>query len=117
MSVDKYFSKRYHRSNYNCAHFVCDVFEDLRGASVSEVLRAFLCAPKNRKPSKRDLLKAIVLENPVSPCVVLMQRRDETHVGVYLRGRVLHILERGGVQFQPLEVATLGFTKVRFFTC
>jgi hypothetical protein len=76
-----------------------------------------LCAPTQRKVAKEDLRHGRLLKAPVDPCVVLMQRQAETHVGVYLRGRVLHIYERGGVQFQPLCVATLGFPKVRFFTC
>jgi hypothetical protein len=56
------------------------------------------------------------LSGPKSPCIVLMMRpRMMTHVGVMLPDkRVIHI-RRAGVQVQPVEVASLGFTSVRYY--
>lgn len=117
MTTDEFLTRRYHKRDYNCAHLVVEVFERLQGAEVAQVLRGYLCAPSERRNSKNDLRRAVVLPKPITPCVVLMQRKRETHVGVWWRGKVLHILEDRGVQYVPLEVASLGFPKVRFFTC
>ena len=117
MSTDEFMTRRYHKRDYNCAHLVVEVFERLRGPDVAQVLRAYLCAPEERRSRRADLRKAVVLHEPVTPCVVLMQRKRETHVGVWLNGRVLHIMEGRGVMHVPLEVASLGFSRVRFFTC
>jgi hypothetical protein len=114
-SIDKYFNKRFNSRTYNCAHFVCDVWADLKGFEMAEVLKGFLCAEKDRKAIKKDLNVINFLPKPVSPCVVLMQRpKAAPHVGIYLENKVLHILE-ASVQYQPLDVATLGFNKIRFF--
>jgi hypothetical protein len=46
---------------------------------------------------------------------VLMQRpRHIPHVGVYTKGSVFHI-RRAGAQYVPIEVASLGFTTVRYY--
>lgn len=56
--------------------------------------------------------------DPIDYCIVLMLRaRTMPHVGVYLgrrERRVIHI-RRAGVQVQPIEVASLGFTSVRYY--
>ena len=36
------------------------------------------------------------------------------HVGLFLRGRVLHI-KQSGVEYQPLDVAIMGFKTHRFY--
>ncbi len=117
MTVDKYLGRTYHAREYNCAHLVCEVGEELHGPKLGEMLRGFLCAPSKRKPKLSDLKLGRWLKQPESPCVVLFQANDKTtHVGLFYRNRVLHI-NSTGVQYQPLEVVRIGFTKVRFFTC
>lgn len=82
---------------------------------MAAALRGFLCAETERKAIRKDLSAINFLPKPVSPCVVLMQRaKAAPHVGIYLENKVLHILE-ASVQYQPLDVATLGFNKIRFF--
>jgi hypothetical protein len=44
-----------------------------------------------------------------------MQRpKTPPHIGVFLRGKVLHLKE-SGAEFQPLDVASFGFTKMGFY--
>lgn len=118
MSIDKYFNRRYHVANYNCAHLVCEVWAELRGPEMAELLGGFLCRPTNRVARLSDLKRFKVLEKPEPLCVVFMQApKAMTHVGVWIRGKVLHILSDKGVQYQPLEVASIGFSKIRFITC
>lgn len=118
MSVDRYLDRRYSASHYNCAHLVCEVWADLKGEGMAQVLKGFLCGPARRQAKAGDLRRVRFLNKPETPCVVLMQSpRQSPHVGVWIRGRVLHLPERGSAQFQPIEVASLGFKSVRFFTC
>jgi hypothetical protein len=106
----------YHASKYNCAHFVCDVWKGETGQDISQTMHGVLFAPRDRKLKLGDVHKVTVLKEPVSLCLVLMRNKWESHVGVWLRGKVLHLVQCGA-QYVPLEVARVGFTKVRFFTC
>lgn len=118
MSIDRYMTRRHDPRTYNCAHFVCEVWSDLRNPEIANILRGFLCGPTKRIARKSDLYGVRLLDKPEDPCLVLMQRpRSPPHVGVWLRGRVLHLQEKVGVQYQPIEVVSIGFKKVRFFTC
>lgn len=117
MSVDQYFNREYDIRKYNCAHLVCEAWKDLTGFDLAGVLRGFLSGAKDRRTILSDLRKMRQLDEPVDPCIVLMQQgRNAPHVGLYVRGRVLHIREQG-VHFQPLDVVSIGFPKVRFYTC
>jgi hypothetical protein len=115
VSVDVYFGRQYDRKNYNCLHFVSDVWLESTGVDIRDKL-ANLFNP-NRVPSKENFKAFKRLDKPESPCIVLMSRRfSDPHVGVYIRGRVLHICELG-VEFQPIEIVTFGFHTVRFYSC
>lgn len=115
MSIDEFFHKCYNRQSYNCAHFVCDVWKRVTGASIDHTLEGFLHPPSARRADPALRRAFVRLGQPVSPCIVLMQRaKSAPHVGVYLNGRVLHIHEHG-VEFQPVDVASRGFDRVRFY--
>lgn len=118
MSIDKYFNRRYDSATYNCAHLVCEVWRELKGDDMANALQAMLCAPKKRRAVLSDLRRIKVIDKPQSPCVVFMQAPlMPPHVGVMVRGRVLHITKGRGVQFQPLAVVTAGYKSIRFLTC
>jgi hypothetical protein len=115
MSIDEFFHKCYNRQSYNCAHFVCDVWKRVTGASIDRTLEGFLHPPSARRADPALRRAFVRLGQPVNPCIVLMQRaKSAPHVGVYLNGRVLHIHEHG-VEFQPVDVASRGFDRVRFY--
>ena len=118
MSIDKYLTRVYHPKTYNCAHLVAEVWTDLYGSEMGQIMRGFLCAKNDRRVRLGDVRGVVVLEKPEDPCVVLMHTpKRAAHVGVYLRGRVLHIDRYKGPQFVPLEVVSVGYSKVRFFKC
>lgn len=117
MTTDIYMGRSYHASRYNCAHFVLDVWLNETGQDILRLLEGVLCPPKTRKLDIKEARNVEVLPAPISPCIVLMRNRWQSHVGVWLRGRVLHLIEHSGVQYVPLEVAALGFSSVRFFRC
>ena len=121
MSVDK-FLDRQKRKGYDCLNFAYEVWADLTGKDLSGVLDGFLSeASKERATGAplrvRHLRRFRVLSSPCSPCLVLMQRPGQVpHLGVFIRGRVLHLLS-AGVEFQPVEIAARGFKSYRFITC
>ena len=114
--IDQFFTRRYSASTYNCAHFAIEVWKTLTGQDLEDRLHGLLCAPSKRK-ADMGLRGVVLLTRPRSPCLVLMQRRGLAHVAVWFKGRVLHLLEGGGVQYMPLEIASLGYTRIRFFLC
>lgn len=50
------------------------------------------------------------------PCIVYLGRPGTlSHVGVYVRGRLLHIQERMNVCHQPLEQVLNGYPEIRYY--
>jgi len=118
VSIDLFLGRIYNKKTYNCAHFVADVFLHEAGRDITETLAGFLLPPGKRTvdPSIKKLFTK--LSKPADNAIVLMSRpRTSPHVGLFLRGKVLHLTEHSGVQFMPLHIATLGFRKVRFYRC
>lgn len=114
MSVDVYFDRRYKRSEYNCLAFASEVWKDLTGQDIATPLAELLAGGRVSRAQGQGFVRR---DNLTDPCLVLMQRRRATpHVGVYVRGRVLHITE-SGVEYQPLDVVSRAFTSTRFYQC
>lgn len=117
MTFDDYFARRFNRQTYNCLHFARDVWLDVTGVDLTGRLDGLLGAVAGRRVSRDHPAGFVRLARPSSPCLALFQRpRSTPHVGIYLRGRVLHIHERG-VEYQPIDVAMRGFATVRYYTC
>lgn len=115
-SVDKYLSRQYDIKRYNCLHFARDVWLDHTGVDITEHLQNVF-HPDQRTDLRKSLRAFERITEPVDPCLVMMHRpRLAPHVGVYLRGKVLHIWERG-VEFLPVALASRGFESVRFYLC
>lgn len=115
MGIDAFFHRKYNRQTYNCAHFVSEVWETVTGESIAHKMAGFLLPPSERyvSPDLRRIFRR--LTRPENPCIVLLQRSGSpAHVGVFIRGRVLHIHERG-VEFQPIDVVSRGFEKIGFY--
>lgn len=115
--IDEFFFRKYDRSNYNCAHLVAEAWLKITGLDISERLAGFLKPVRARSVGMSLRHSFIRLQAPESPCVVLMNRPGAVaHVGVYYRGKVLHI-HASGTEYVPLDVARRGFTTVRFYKC
>lgn len=115
--LDSFFTRRYNRQTYNCAHFCCEVWEELTGQNIEHDLEGFLRPPKERRTDPALRRKFQKLTKPESPCLVLMQRRGSVpHAGVFIRGKIIHLHELG-VEFLPVDVATRGFEKLGFYKC
>lgn len=115
MSIDQFLDRRYDRRNYHCGHLLCDAWEAETGEPLRHALAGFLLAPEHRRAGWSLLRSLRPLTGPASPAIVLMRRpRSPCHVGMFIRGKVLHIRE-AGVAFQPLAIATFGFPLVGFY--
>jgi len=116
--IDHFFDRLYNAKTYNCAHFVADVFKHEVGRDISETLAGFLLPPGKRTVNPSIKKQFTRIARPQDNAIVLMSRpRTSPHVGLFLRGKVLHLTQYSGVQFMPLHIATLGFRTVRFYKC
>lgn len=117
ISTDRYFGRQYSRTHYNCAHFASDVWRDATGEDIGPHLIGCFAGRGETTVSLAMARAFKVLAAPTKLCMVLFQgRRTPPHIGVMWRGKVLHLVPRG-VEYQPLEVAGMGFNRVRFITC
>jgi hypothetical protein len=107
----------YDEENYNCLHFFTEVWERLTGEPVAERFAGLLGGDlQARSVTRANLTTLTPLKAPESPCMAILRRpRITPHVGIYLERRILHIQPRLGVQFQPVEIAALGFKKVSYY--
>lgn len=109
METDKFLDRVYDLKNYNCAHFVTEVWEDLTGEDISELCGSFV--GNDAWSSLKDRKK---LRKPESPCVAIMQNPSILpHAGIYVEGRILHITETG-VKFEELSVLKL-YNRISFY--
>lgn len=117
MSIDQFYNRVYDRQTYNCAHFVTEVWAYITGCDITHIFKGFLLPPKDQYVGPELRRQFTKLDEPKSPCIVLMRRpKTVSHVGLYYRGKVLQIHERG-VEYMPIDIATRGFKKVGFYVC
>ncbi|MEI9995086.1 MAG: hypothetical protein WDM91_10860 [Rhizomicrobium sp.] len=96
-SIDAYLVRR-RRKNYDCRDLSAEVWRALTGEELLD----------------RDIKTMQRLDAPVDPCIVLFRRRGENHMGVFVRGKVLHLAEMSA-RFERLDIAGLGFVEARFY--
>lgn len=114
MNTDSYLNKQYDKRNYNCAHFVSEVWLDLFGYDLSIQLQGFMTERCKRNAKLSELRKLKKIYEPKSPCIVWLHSKNISHVGIYIEGRILHITE-DGVKYELLETLKLGFKKASFY--
>ena len=117
MSIDALFDKKYSK-HYTCANFVKDALLHLTGFDFSDQLKGFLLPVGNIEILAACKNNFELIKCPQNNALVVMRRANNPpHVGVWYNNKVLHLSEFSGVQYQPLEIAALGFTKTRFYLC
>lgn len=113
-SIDSFLDRRYTKT-YNCLDFVREVWLAMTGEDVTEKLTRLTGAFSQRRATVTGVRAFTRLEEPVSPCLVVMQRKGfDPHIGIFLDQRILH-LHRRGVEFQPLCVARAYFKTIRYY--
>ncbi len=116
---DDLLTKRFDIRTYNCWDLTREVWLRLTGQDLGSPELIYYT-----RDEFHDVVEAWEgtrfreIKDPQDPCISLMLRpRTMPHVGVFLGRRdrrVIHI-RRAGVQVQPVEVASLGFTTVRYY--
>lgn len=117
MNLDWAFSKTYDARNYNCAHFVIEIFEKALGIDgpMKEALEGFLTGRGDRRVYAHKLKVFKRLDQAREGCLCLFHApASEPHVGIYLEGRVLH-LTKTGVHWVELPIAMIGFKRAGFY--
>ena len=109
-SVDPYLQKRHMGDAYNCLHFARDVWLEHTGKDIGSMLQAIYEVAIDRRVRKGDVIQFERLDKPEEPCLVMFRRKfgAPPHIGVYLRGKVLHLTERGA-RHERLDLAQTGF--------
>lgn len=114
-SVDALFTRSFDDDTYNCAHFVVDAARYLFELDYKDEFLPVMTSVDKRQIvlSSRTSFKRVqrAMDGDV---VMLRAGRQTPHVGLFVRGKILHI-QRSGVQLQPLHVVEVGFSAVRFY--
>lgn len=118
--ADDFAGRRFHPARFNCWHFVAEVWERATGRELPDLtpsrgeLRGAVDAAAG-SGGFVQLLGTGRLEPPQVPAIVLFRRDpDPPHVGVWLRGRVLHLVP-SGARSEELRQVCPGST-VTFWT-
>lgn len=123
-TVDKYLSKRFHIDRYNCWHFVRDVWMELTGNLLYDYTPSLTTKYELELAAEDAVHRFSDVTDSVrgheshigGPLIVLMQQpRSTPHIGVLFGGKVLH-LRPYGARWEPLGAASVGFSKVSFYT-
>lgn len=114
-SVDPYLKLRYDQDDFNCYHFTDKVWFDLKGERIADRLKALY----EKTGDLRRLIPGVKafekLDRPEEPSIVWLRYPGVVHMGVYLRGRILHISRKSGVLFQRPCFVTRGYAKVVYY--
>lgn len=117
MSLDRFFGRAYDGRDYNCAHLAIEAWEHLTGRKVAASVAGFL-VPGIAPAALGHADAVTALRRPQDPCFVLMRSaKREWHLGLFHGGKIMHFASGRTVQFQPPEVVTFGYSKIRYFTC
>lgn len=114
MSLDDFYNKQYHRSDYNCSHFVRDVWLFLKGVDISDLVGAFNSGELITAMKARSDLTA--LEKPLDPSIAWFQTdpKEPPHVGIYIEGQIFHMTP-DGPKLHPLLWVSSQYKKVKFY--
>lgn len=120
MDLDDLLTKRFDIKTYNCWDLAREVWLRLTGQDLGSPELVYFTRDEFGEVVEawQDTRFKEVFSPIPQPCIVLMMRpRHMPHVGVYLgrsTGLCIHI-RKAGVQVQPVSVASLGFTTVRYY--
>lgn len=116
-SVDAFLDRTYIEGKYTCYDFVREVWKEITGVDIGDMARPTI--GKEGMAGEWDYVAAKWqrLDALKEPCVVLFQRpRMIPHVGVYIRGKVLHLPKDSNARFEELSVASIGFKRLSYYT-
>lgn len=115
-NVNLFLDREFNDRRYNCFDFAREVWKSLTGKDLGPQ------TPSVRSVDTYTIQALSVADTlqrhsePVDPCIVLMLRkRLEPHIGIYYRGRILH-LNRQGAHYADFGHVVAPYTTVQFYT-
>lgn len=116
ISIDKYLGMTFDLRHFNCFDLVRDLWCELKGVDLGKQTPYELDVEALSIRADEIKMRLHELKEPRDPCIVLMQRgRIAPHVGVFYKGRVLHINIRGA-EYGELHHVTACWPKVSYYT-
>lgn len=114
--VDDFLNRKHDMKSYNCWDFVREILFREKGVDIGKRTpdQVTLSALKKQIDEHSRLFPK--LEKPKNFCIVLFKREKRLpHIGIFYKGKILHLPERSHARFDPISIAALGFTTVEFF--
>jgi hypothetical protein len=113
---DDYMGRRFDLKRYNCWSLVRDVWRDMTGLDLGDLTprRAGLGALQAAATDASAGSAFERLQTPAPACIVLLEGRDMPHVGVLLRGKLLHMTP-AGVRHEYLAYVARDFASVEYY--
>jgi len=114
--IDKYLAWEFNANSQNCWTLARAFWKELTGVDIAHETR-IASVPLSELDAEVRMVSQLLenVDELQDPCLVLMQRdRLTPHVGVYYRGRVLH-LNRQGCAYQALDHVTACFPHVSYY--
>lgn len=113
MNLNGFFHRTYHKKNYNCMHFVCEVGETLGIPNIRQIFGDFM---NMQIPNLAKIRSIEIIPTPEDLCLVYFSGKGTAHIGLWVANRVFHITSKG-VKLELLDTAKIGFRRVRFLKC
>ena len=115
-SIDPLLNRRYDTRQYHCVHFVIDAAKYLFERDYSNSFIGLTGAVDSAlNTSRQTMLKNKRLKKPINGCIVLMTSlMNQSHVGLFYCGRVLHLTE-SGVYFQEIRSLKHHYFRFRYY--
>ena len=115
MNLDDYHLKQYHETEYNCSHFVRDLWLELVGEDITDLVGAFNSGRLGPAMECRRGLSR--LDAPIDPCLVwFVIPGFAPHVGIFVQRGVFHMTP-DGPRHQPLALLSNLYRQTKFYTC
>lgn len=116
--VENYLSKQHSMIRYNCWDFIREVWLELMNEDIGFRTPKGASREDMKYKFAREEVEFERINKPQDPCIVLFTRKTALpHVGVYVKGKVLHLPEHNTGKHEPLSIAALGFKETRFYLC
>lgn len=117
-SIDPLLDRRFDRNYYQCAHFTDEAWGHLTEGDLKPAIKGLLLPVDEKYVDVAAMYRFFKnIAKPITPSVVFMFRDGiSPHLGVFWKRRILHLTE-SGVRYETPDIASLGFTKVRYYVC
>lgn len=113
MAWDDLMSRPYDERAWNCAHFAAEVWRRETGEEIVDLLTP-ATRPGGRIPRVLGSLFERSAQAPRLALAVLRRKRERPHLGILVRGRLVH-LRPTGVESMAPEIAVLGYDSVTYY--